>query len=267
MAEPRQIAVTLRPDGVLAPALRAIQDTVEVVSFCLDALDRGDLSRPPEYKDTRFEFSFAGPELNAEQRKTNYTNWLLWKGFQDLARGMRQTLEEALLYNSMIELALKELPQLKTWGALQERMLDFRKKAGSARFPELMQAVNKGLTSPLHFENEFLSLQKVRNCLEHRGGVVTDKDVDDTKVLRLALPRVKMFYEKDGQEIELGKGSYVEANTAIGIKNVIEERKFKLGERVLFRPQEFHDIGFGCWAFANDLRMKLPKLETKATNA
>jgi predicted KAP-like P-loop ATPase len=30
---------------------------------------------------------------------------------------------------------------------------------------------------------------------------------------------------------------------------------------VIFRAEEFHDIGFGCWAFTSDLGTKLPKLD------
>jgi hypothetical protein len=94
------------------------------------------------------------------------------------------------------------------------RIQQFRKRAGEANFPDLIAQVNQGLTAPLHFESQFVSLQKVRNCLEHRDGVVGGKDVDpDTKVLRLALPRLKLFYETDGKEIEGGKGSQVEGRT------------------------------------------------------
>jgi hypothetical protein len=128
-----------------------------------------------------------------------------------------------------------------------------------------MEAVNKGLTSPLHFEKEFLSLQQVRNCLEHRDGLVSERDADkDTRSLKLSLPRLGMYGEKDGKHTELGKGSFVEKDTMIFFKNEIQEREFKLGERIVFKPEEFHDIGFGCWAFAQDLGSKLPQVEAGA---
>jgi hypothetical protein len=256
MAEPQQLRITLNASGVIGPALRAIQQSVETVSFCLMAVETRDLSVSSQLDNSRFHLGFSG-EMTPEQRKTTYTNWLLSKGFQELARGVREMLEEAFFYNSMIQSA----DGLKTWGEFQKQMQEVRNRAGRASFPDLMRWVNGGLTSPLHFEREFLSLQKVRNCLEHRNGVVSEIDVDeDTKTLRLALPCIKIFVMQEGAEEELKIGHYVEANTMIGLKNVIEEREFKLGERVTFKPEEFHDIGFGCWAFTNDLSSKLPRL-------
>jgi len=191
-----------------------------------------------------------------------YANWLLCRGFQELARSIRQMLEEAFFYNSMVEFAEKELSQTNTWGLLQNQIGAFRKTAVDANFSDLIKLVNRRLTSPLYFEKEFLSLQKVRNCLEHRNGIVAERDVDPkTKILRLALPRLKISHEEDGKEIELSKGSFIEKNTIIKFKNVIEEREYKLGDRVVFNPAEFHDIGFGCWAFTRDLGGKLPRLQ------
>ncbi len=47
-------------------------------------------------------------------------------------------------------------------------------------------------------------------------------------------------------------------DTLIGFKSEIRERAFKVGERVTFDVEEFSQIAFGCWAFANDLGPKLP---------
>jgi hypothetical protein len=256
MTEPQQLRITLNASGVTGPALRAIQQSVETMSFYLAAIESGDLSAPPHFDNSRFHLRFSG-EMSPEQRKAMYTNWLLSKGFQELARGVREMLEEAFFYNSMIQTA----EGLKTWGEFQGQMQEVRKRAGRASFPDLMRWVNSGLTSPLHFEREFLSLQKVRNCLEHRNGVVSEIDThEETKTLRLALPRLKMFVMQGGAEIELQIGHHVEADTRIGIRNVTDEWEFKLGERVTFNSEEFHDIGFGCWAFTSDLGSKLPKL-------
>jgi hypothetical protein len=265
MSEPTQITLTLHGDAVVAPALRAVEQSVDVVSFCMQSLEKTDLSKPPEFESSRFQMKFTGTNVSAEERKTRYMNWVLSKGFQDLARGIRGMLEEAYFYISMMDFLIKGSAQKTTWGSLQEKIQEYRKQAGAANFPDLMEAVNKGLTSPLHFEKEFLSLQQVRNCLEHRNGVVSERDADkDTRSLKLSLPHLRIYGEKDGKQIELGKGSFVEKDTMILFKNEIQVREFKLGERIVFKAEEFHDIGFGCWAFAQDLGSKLPQIETAA---
>jgi hypothetical protein len=45
--QPGRLVVTLNTDGVLAPAMRAIRDTVDVITFCLNAIEQGDLSQWP----------------------------------------------------------------------------------------------------------------------------------------------------------------------------------------------------------------------------
>ena len=201
--------------------------------------------------------------MSAERRKAAYTHWLLPKGFQDLARGIRQTLEEAYLYNGMVARA----GELR-WGELQAVQQELREAAGKMQFPQLLDEVSKALTSPLHYERELLSLQDVRNCLEHRDGIVQERDVNRvTRMLHLRLPRGRLFYEDQGRQIELGRGSQVEKDTAVMVDVVVAERAFKLGERVTFNADEFHDIGFGCLAIAQELVNRLPQLPAKPAEA
>src|SRR5262245_21432163 len=172
MEEPARLVVTLNTGSVLDPALRAIRQTVDVVTFSLNAIEQGDLSGWPNTDLMRFGLSFTG-EMSAEERKAAYTHWPLSKGFQDLARGTKQMLEEAYFYIGMVARA----GGLRTLGELQAAEQELRGAAANKKFPQLLNEVSKALTSPLHYERELLSLQDVRNCLEHRDGIVQERDV------------------------------------------------------------------------------------------
>src|SRR3954452_16103250 len=50
MTEPQKLTIHLSGDAVVAPALRITQQTVETVSFCLIAVDSGDMSKPAEFE-------------------------------------------------------------------------------------------------------------------------------------------------------------------------------------------------------------------------
>jgi hypothetical protein len=164
--EPARL-VTLNTAGVLAPVQRAIRQTVDVVTFCLNAIEQGDLSGWPQTDLMRFNLSFSD-EISAEERKTAYTHWLLAKGFQDLARGTKLMLEEAYLYNGMVARA----GGLRTLAELQAAEQELRAAATNKKFPQLLDEVKKRLTSPLHYERELLSLQDVRlglRCVPGEG--------------------------------------------------------------------------------------------------
>jgi hypothetical protein len=97
---------------------------------------------------------------------------------------------------------------------------------------------------------------------------VQERDVNvATRVLHLRLPRLRLFYDDQGRRIELGPGSELEKDTAMMPQIVVEEREFKLGERVTFKAEEFHDIGFGCLVIAQDLVDRLPTLPAKGVKA
>jgi hypothetical protein len=80
----------------------------------------------------------------------------------------------------------------------------------------------------------------------------------------LSFPRLKIFYEgAAGEEVEVHKGHVVEAEgrqVMLKAKRVVQELSFKVGDRVQITAEDFFQIGFGCWLFANDLAAKLPKM-------
>ena len=98
--------------------------------------------------------------------------------------------------------------------------------------------MNKRLSHPLHFEKEFLSFQKVRNCLEHRAGIVTPVDADASGNLVLSLPRLIISYVKVGKEIEVRQGERIEGEEGKGAQISLRmgtgSREFKLSERMRF---------------------------------
>jgi hypothetical protein len=254
------VRLTLNPNGVVAPALTSLRNTLEVVSICFPAIDSANAVPP---LGSGMELVFEPKAANMEERRPVYKQWLLSKGFHELAKGVRQSLEEAYLY-----LEIPKNEGVTTWGGLQTHISGIKKKANDADFPKLMGLVNEGLTEKLHFETEFLSLNKTRNCLEHRQGVVGQRDVDhNAGVLTLSLPRMKIFFMEDGTETELATGQVFEKDTEILVKRVTDQRTYKLGDKISFSIDEFKAIGFACLLFAQDLGSKLPKLPSHAAGA
>ncbi|HEY4942515.1 MAG TPA: hypothetical protein VII56_13890 [Rhizomicrobium sp.] len=255
------LRIALNSHSVMVPALTAIKHSAEIITLCSEAIERADLTRPPPI--TAFmalELSTPVPGISADQRRFLYLAWLLGKGFHDLARGVRESLEAAAEY-----VVVAKYPQGQTTlQHFQAAVTEAKREANKMSFPALMEAVNKNLTSPLSFNREFLSLQNVRNCLEHRNGIVSEIDLKGDEALVLATPRFKIFYLRHGEEVELGPNCKVvpeeESQTEIQIflKREIRERRYKLGERVQISTEEFHEIAAGCFQFVHDLASKLP---------
>jgi hypothetical protein len=256
----QRLQITLNASGVAAAAQRAAWQCCEIVTFCLQSAAASDLSKQPEIVTNALAYKFTGPDMTAAERFGLYENWMLAKGFHELARGVRESLEEAIFY---IEL-LKSQQTHTTWSEFQIKIAAIRKRAGRLPFPALLTEVNAGLTAPLAFVDEFASFQKVRNCLEHRGGTVGVEDTDQTGHLILTLPRLKMFYVNPaGEEVELARGVIIDTHEHTGMAGIlmrreIRTRSYALGEKVAFNSAEFSEIAFACNMFASDLAAKLP---------
>lgn len=258
MNEPRHLQVTLNRDGVAAPLLRAAILATNVVGTSLRALSNDDLSLP-EMKADFMRLSFGELDLPEDERLRAYQNWILGKGFQDLARGVRETLEEAIFYIEMTKLEAGTT----TWGALQSHMAKIRDRATRPGFPQLMEEVNAGLKERVAFEIEFLSLQKVRNCLEHRNGRVGAKDVDPINgIMALSFPRLKLTANEDGKETEIYEGQFFEKGAEVYLNRETRTREYVLEEAVVISSSDFYEIAVACHLFAVDLASKLPDLST-----
>ena len=251
----QQITLTFNADAVAAPAQLAAREANEVVAFSLLSIATGDLTNPPEPNvPGKMHYLIKAPDRTAEERKAAYTNWILAKGIHELARGIRVTLEEAFLFVEGLKIGSGQM----TFGKLNELIAAIRERANKRNFPDLITDVNKELKEPLSFLGEFMSLQKVRNCLEHRAGLVGAADVDDTQTLILNLPRIKAYVIQNDQEIEIVPPFHVEADTMIHFKRVTRTRTYSLGERVTIDAADFNEMAFACSLFASDLASKLP---------
>lgn len=266
MADPQTIQITLNPTGVVAPAHRIGALVTEAVGTCLRALEKDDCTEQEAWGGP-WGYRFSGLTLPPEERREAFTNWVLAKGFQDLARGVRETLEEALFFIKMLELESGVLTNL---AQIEADMAKIRWDAAKLNFPPLLEQVNLGLREPMAFEAEFRTLQNVRNCLEHRGGRVGPKDVDPaTGILTLTFPRLKTYYMRGDEEVELAPGEVIDTHSSdnpfggeeqvpIYMRRVNRSREYALDEPVVITARDFFEISMACHLFADDVASKLP---------
>ena len=244
---------------VSAPVQLAAIASTDVIAASLTAFADGELGKPS--MPNQFpQLQILGPALTGEQRRVMYENWLLAAGFHSLVRGVRESLEVAAVCSKLLTGHIRA-PSSAT---LPEVLDSLRKPISRLSFTDLISSVNAMLVSPLHFEREFLSMQKVRNCLEHRSGIVRQEDLDeDGAALTLSFPRWKFFYMRGADEIEVKKDEPVnsgdgELEVDILGRLMPRSRTYQLGERINFTTSEFSEIAMACSYFGNDLASKLP---------
>lgn len=261
MAEKDPLSIELDPNYLVRIIDAAVVTTTEVVNSHFEYLTKADLSKPiePAYSE-EIVFRFQGPNFDAEQRRTLNENWILAKAFQDLLRAVRHALEEAHAITSVLNKRYK----VSSNSTLEDFLRPFRSKASSKKFPDLLEEVNRQLETALDFSDSYLSLQIARNCLEHRNGVITKIETHGGDTFNFSIPRMKVFYLRNEEEIELKKGERVEPDKGkehADILMKIEQRALSvaLGDRLAFKLSDFNEIAFACHHMGVQLAQKLPK--------
>ena len=258
MKEKRTAKIILNPNGVVAPLLTLLKDCLGTVSFGLKLIENvPSIPKSLEPEETFFRVEIGKPEADLEVQKLKHKEWLLKKGFEDLVKGINLYLIEAYFFVSLLDKG----DYITTLGKLNEEINDLRKSASEQSLPGLLSKVTPSLVAPLRYKNQIKSINSVRNCLVHRNGLVTQKDINDkkNKTLKLQWIRFKCFHEKNGEEVEVRRGEVIEGGTTIQMKQEETSITFKLGDKINFNYKQFNEFVLTCWLFGQDLVQKLPK--------
>jgi hypothetical protein len=264
--EPPDVTLTFNADAIVAAVARAMKDSLEVIAIAFRAIDTADLSKPPVAPRAFFTFTVDAGSMDPSERRTAYENWLLSKGLQELARALKKALEHVYLYVHMVP----QPPRRTTWGEVEQQIEALKARANGLPFPDLLKSVSDKLTAPLQFADEYLSLQKIRNCMEHRAGIVGVKDTKGRPRLRLILPSLDIVLMQNGTEtiLERHPEQRIEADTQIVVRRGTMTREYSLGERIVLTIDDFQRIAQACHIFTVDLKSKLPGLvSTPATGS
>lgn len=237
---------------------RAVVTTSEIVNFHFNAIEGADLSQPVLALEQRFQI--RGPKMTADQRRSTYEAWILAKAFQELLRAVRHSLEDAHVFVKLLTGAHK----IRSGSTLADFLKPLQSKAASLKFPELLDTVNEQLNPKIDFSASYVSLQKARNCLEHRDGIVSKVETNGGTEFVMRFPRLKMFYLRDEVEIELTPGIVVEPRDGrqeveVYMRIETTKRIIALGQRISISRADFNEIAFSCHFLGQQLSSKLPK--------
>lgn len=256
--------ININPKTVQAQLQKVLKECSDSITLGLQAIENMDaVPTKPEIKitDEKFdvnkphpefsEFRIGKPEMNFDTQKDNFKKWIFKKGFEDLIKGINLALIDAYFYISILKL------NGNTYSItdLEKEIVKLRKNAlDQQSLPQLLQKIN--LNESLQFESKILSINKVRNCLVHRNGIVTaEKDINDklNNVLRLEYLNLELVnVDADGKE------TLERINTGIGVMIKAKEKKFQIGEEITINYSEFKSLLFTAMHFGIDLESKLP---------
>lgn len=264
------VTITLDARGVGVPAQMAAKEVYGIFALAYPAIQTADLSNIPSLPDESMHHQMEVLGRTAREDLASINRRLIAMCIADLARGVRQSLEGAATHIDLInELSpdairdeigddIEDAMVAAIQSAVGQQQEALRQRAQAMRHPQLVAKVAKGLRAPLSWTPELSSFQKLRNCLEHRGGIVGTQDVDETNTMILRLPYLKVdVIDASGAVRPFEIGMAVRETSTVKVEVAVRKTTFYLGQTVEVEPKRIGEIAFACWVFATDIVDKL----------
>jgi hypothetical protein len=242
MVEPQHI--TFDPGSLQLPYLASLQRTLDVLAVSTLGINQvGDAEYAAFGSDGILRVEPAsGLKLPLGKAQEEARHWSLANAFRDAIDATGLFLDGV---RDVASIARASAAGTLTAGTLKEITTtegEAFRKLGIAR---KVQALREDLRLDLYFYQQVFSVNRVRNCLVHRMGIVSALDVESSGTLKLTYRALEMYSPKpdgSGETIISKPGDVGEAGGAIMMRAVDRTREFRLGERILLMPQEVTDV-------------------------
>jgi hypothetical protein len=171
--------------------------------------------------------------------KDEFSIWITGNGFRELIETFKVFLDE--LHHICLILASSK-------GILSiEKVKSFDKNFPREGLPQKLSLLNDHFNVSPKYPKYLKTLNKARNCLTHRRGIVGFEDCNDIDVLKINWLGIDIFVEEPNgnktlmTEIPEG-GLFLPEGGSVNLQVVQREKKVNRGDIIKFTPRELAEI-------------------------
>lgn len=231
------VEIDLNLPGLFGTYVLDVQRLVDLVSLTYVGTDQVQEVR---YRQNFAFFHFypAGSKrLELEEARNKAKQWLLGCFLTDAISATGAFLDECWKRCGAIRLGAKGVITGQELMDFQGR--EFRKFHANS-FPDKLDHLEAEFDVGTELRRHFMSLNRTRNCLVHRQGVVGERDTNDEGELIVQWRTWQILIKcPDGtQETIIDEPGRVEAGSRVTLEEADRERVFRLGETVEFEAEE-----------------------------
>lgn len=252
--------ITINLDALLGELQHALQYSIHLVSIAL----RSEVPSEPEkfclptdgirtIFDSRLQWSH-------EEAGQHFQTWALSNGLRDAIEGVSSFIESAHQVLSAWALVERQnggtLLRHSDWATGMDGTA-FHRLGLPDKLTHIHREHNIDLDKDL--QRHVLSVNAARNCLVHRRGIVSERDLNSQsqKTLTVEWRKLYAFLEDEDGEHELVIGQPTKKESWLCVKMLDGRKIFSLGDQIKFTTDEFADITWGLFAFGSDLVQKM----------
>ncbi len=244
-----QISLHIDLAGLAGRMQRVLKATTNLVAIGLNAAP-GITTDSFSIPDTPIQHQFdSNNPWSQVEAATAWRSWILRNGFRDAAEAVGGTLEEVQSVLSFWHLAERQMAlgglQGEDWNTyVVQRGQQFHRRT----FPQRLEFLEKNYSFAFdpNLLDQINTINIARNCLAHRGGVVTELDLNSDGRLEIRWSALVALAMTGDTEVEIHPPHFVEAGTKIGISTRPKCKTFRAGQQLDFTALEFAQM---CWTF------------------
>jgi hypothetical protein len=241
------ISISINLAAMTSQLQRILQRAMNLVAMGLNA-GKSTSPIPFELPDSTVTFQFAANEQwTSEHASQEWNRWVLCNGFRDAAEAVGAFLEE--VQSVLAYWALTE--RQDSSGGIRgtdwhELIVGRGQKFHRRGLPDKITFLEKqyGLVLDPTLTSQVLSINTVRNCLVHRNGIVTPRDVTNDEKLLLQWTRLVLILRDEAGEREVLPPVEVAAGAEAAVGNRPTRKEFTVGQDIVLNIEEFTQI---CW--------------------
>jgi hypothetical protein len=240
--EPHKKTINVDFDQIREIAQRGVRRAAVFMGLGLNAAYEKDFKDYRLSKITKVELVGSGAsDEQIERFKKDFSYWIIGNGLREMTETFNIFLDR--LHNACLVLKLVKVGSLSIHeakaaakkfhrGGLSDKLVTLKKEFG---------------IEPNNFAY-LISINKARNCLTHRRGIVGEPDVGEDRELHLKWRGIEVFIKTPaGEEIPLLPGGImqpVELHDGGDVMMRFPERAktFSLGEQLIFTPSELTEL-------------------------
>lgn len=243
------VQVNVSLDGLLGLLHRDIQRVTNLVAVGIQspvALDEESLAIRSD--PISFRFGNAPPWASNDDARSDYQDWVYGNGLRDVLESVGSFLEEVRHILALWSLGDRQSAGEQLTGTIwNAEIQDAAKRFHRLGFPDKIDMLRTEFHTHVDaaLNEHVLSANVARNCLVHRRGIVSERDLNRGNALVVSWRRMAVVLQDEDGEHPLVFGNPLEKESAVIMKVEDTAKEFGLGERVIFTATEFAEI---CWS-------------------
>ena len=252
------MTMNINLDGLVGKLNIQLQYLSDVLKFSNTAVDNVKDQNYNDYSAFAQFNTADNQKLSYDKAKTEFQEWCLRNGFRDSVETISVFLEECHLTCALLD--ARENCQIKIED-YNQIVSEKKKRFHKMNFPTKITFLRENFSISSSLEKHVLSLNKVRNCLVHRSGIVGQQDLNTDNELIAKLREIQFIAltpDKTNERVITGP-TIMNEGEHLAVRTQDCEKHFRLGQKIDFAPLEHSNTVYTFLVFGQEIHKSIVK--------